>query len=47
MLAGAEGGELVDALIAGAPGLDEQRATVEVVAFLAAVDAEGLLVVHG
>ena len=47
LLTGAEHGELVAALIAAAPGLDEPRATVEVAAFLAAVDAEGLLVVHG
>jgi hypothetical protein len=47
MLAGAVKGELVDALIAAAPGLDEPRAAGEVLSFLAAVDAEGLLVAHG
>ena len=47
LLTGAEHGELVSALIAAAPGLDEPRANGEVAAFLAAVDAEGLLVAHG
>src|SRR6478609_7910246 len=47
MLAGAVHGQLVDALIAAAPEIDRPRAIGEVSSFLAAVDAEGLLVTAG
>jgi hypothetical protein len=44
LLAGTDHGELVEALLTAAPEIDEPRAIREVSNFLAAVDAEGLLV---
>jgi len=44
LLLGADHLDLVEALLAAAPEIDEPRASGEVSSFLAAVDAEGLLV---